>query len=157
MVESKKERSKASKRGWRTRERDSKSRTSYRTRVVERARSARRRVAKPKLIEMLLFGGAGYLAGNALNNTGVSGYLYQHNKFFKEFVDTGYSIAPNKFANGGGSGLMAVLGLGVGADAIYKSSKTGKLSGKALNMELPFAIGAILDPPKSNGSSGSDW
>lgn len=95
---------------------------------------------------------AGYFSGLALYKSGVAPYLYEKSPQFQEFVNA--TGAPN-------SGMATAKGLGVvvGAKALYDIF-SGKNKDKALNMELPFAIGAILDPKSEYDSSkttGGRW
>lgn len=122
-------------------------------------RRARSKMDKPSLFKMALFGIAGYFTGAALNVTGLPQILYNKSGTFASIRNASGIPAGNA---GDGQFIAKLLGAGVGADAIYKSMKSGRVSDKQMNVELPYAIGAILDGPSSlgsngNGSSGRYW
>ena len=113
-------------------------------------RSSTGMLGKIKWGEAALMGVAGYLSGVALYKSGVAPYLYATQPKFAEFVNA--TGAPNS-----GMASAKALGLIVGAKGIYDVFKGDK--SRALNLEIPFAIGAILDPKSEYGKtpSGQRW
>jgi hypothetical protein len=118
-----------------------------------------KRQARP--IEMLLMGGLGYILGPALNQTGLPMALYNTSSKYKAFVDAMYGASEkaglsgnaNPWSQGGGSGIMKLVGGGLAAESSYEVMKSGRMASKYLNARLPFAIGAILDPAGPQGST----
>ena len=116
-----------------------------------------------------LFAAVGYLLPNALTATGVPMAAYNASQAssntllhkYSEAIDGLYNAVNatdnpsgvNIWANGGASGFGKLAGIGLAADVVAKSAKSGKISAKALNVEGPLALGLILDPPA--GGSGS--
>ena len=127
-------------------------RRAVKARAPRRARraSSTGMLGKMKWGEAIVMGVAGYLSGVALYKSGVAPYLYQTQPKFAEFVNA--TGAPNS-----GMASAKALGLVVGAKGIYDVFKGDK--SKALNIELPFAIGAILDPKSEYAKtpSGQRW
>jgi hypothetical protein len=143
----------------------------------------KRAISPADPISMGLFGAAGYLLPNALTATGLPWAAYTssqnaaatnpnsiwgkystlvNNLYNSGETISGYTGKPNPWVNGGASGWGKILGLGLATDVIYKSSKSGRVSGRALNVEGPLALGLILDPPASgnspsSGASGDYW
>jgi hypothetical protein len=112
---------------------------------------------KVKPLEMALFGAGGYYLGGVLNSTGIPTFLYNHVPLYKQYVDEGYGQTANGstvFADGGGVAVTKTAGVATFLYALAKSAKSG-LSGKTLNTLLPFSLGAMLDGPSNDGTSGS--
>lgn len=154
MVESHAERSRAAKKGARTRKRNEERKERTPRHYGSRIRSGyRKRVAKAKPIEMALFALLGYKGIQlAVDGIGADKWLYDNVKIFHDLKD-------KAGVGDGGSFVAKLVGTAVGADAGYKSLKSGKISNKALNIELPLALGGLLDPePKTgSGSSSGRW
>jgi hypothetical protein len=112
-------------------------------------------------IEAVLMGGLGFILGPALNSTGLPQAAYNASAKYKAFVDAmygaadkaGFKGAKNPWSQGGGSGVMKLVGGGIAAESVYEVQKTGRMSSKILNARLPFAIGAILDPAGPQGAA----
>ena len=120
-------------------------------------------------ISAALFAAVGYLLPNALTATGAPMAVYNASQSsssplirkYSEAIDTLYNAVNatanpsgvNIWANGGASGFGKLAGIGLAADVVAKSAKTGRISARALNVEGPLALGLILDPPA--GGSGS--
>jgi hypothetical protein len=118
-----------------------------------RARSFGSRVKKDaNWLEMLLFGAAGYLSGNLLNDLGISEAIYgkmSYSNPLKQQIDFAYSNSGGKLQ--GGNTIMKDVGIVGLAKSGYDAYK-GKMGKGDLNAVLPFSIGAILDPAKDKGS-----
>jgi hypothetical protein len=118
-----------------------------------------KRHARP--IEMLLMGGLGYIIGPALNQTGLPMALYNASPKYHAFVDAMYAASENAgltgnsnpWSGGGGSGIMKLVGGGLGIQSSYEIMSSGRMASKHINARLPFAIGAILDPAGPQGST----
>lgn len=147
MPESKTKRKRAARKGWKTREADARGHVRRVTTTARRyVGRARKRVAKPKLVQMALLALAGWGTGKAIDST------------FDVFIESKFpQLAAAAAAKGMTTGnfIGKLLGAGLGGDAVYKSVKSGKVSGKALNLELPYAVGTFMDMAKGTASSTS--
>lgn len=109
--------------------------------------------SKMKWGEALLMAAAGYLTGPALQKSGIANLVASEaasrsSAAGEFFYHTGSGIP--------GENMAKLIGAIIGGKGVYDVSK-GK-SDKALNVEIPFAIGAILDPKSEySGASGSSF
>lgn len=117
-----------------------------RTRIVrERVSSgARRAKSLGKKInwgEAILMALAGYFTGPALQDSGIANYVASE-------LSSRSAAAGEFFYHQGngipGENMAKLIGAGVGAKGVYDVAKGKKNLG--INAELPYAIGAILDP-----------
>lgn len=110
------------------------------------------KTAKP--LQMALMGAAGYLSGGLMEDLGIGEWLAAKSP--------GIRAAMNGSKNIRSSGVWVAKAAGAGllAHSIYES-RHGTIPSGVLNTELPFALGAILDPESSSdvggGTSGDRW
>ena len=136
----------------------SKTKTEKRESVVRRparARSTKSRTGSKggfmkgiRWGEALLMAAAGYLTGPALQKSGIANIVASE--------AASRSSAAGEFFYHEGSGIpgenMAkLIGAIVGGKGVYDVAKGKKSEG--INVEIPYAIGAILDPKSEYGSS----
>ena len=100
--------------------------------------------------EAILMALAGYLTGPALQKSGVANLVASE-------LASRSSAAGDFFYHQGsgipGENMAKLIGTVIGGKGVYDVAK-GK-SKMGLNVELPYGIGAILDPKSEYGSSGS--
>lgn len=135
------------------------------TRRTRRSRGDRKmsrrthsRKDKLKWGEALLFGAAGYLAGNVLNETGIAQTI--HNKLpdgnpLKEQIDMAYGISGGKLQ--GGNTIMKDVGVIGLAATLFDGARHGRIKKGLKDVVLPFSIGALLDPSKTESNKGGRW
>ena len=123
-------------------------------RVYTRTREKTSFLGKIRWGEALLMAAAGYLTGPALQKSGIANYVASE--------AASRSAAAGQFFYHEGSGIpgeqMAKLvGTIIGGKGVYDVAKGKKQMG--LNVEIPYSIGAILDPKSEykTSSSGGRW
>ena len=91
--------------------------------------------------EALLMAAAGYVTGPALQDSGIANYI-------AEEASSRSAAAGNFFYHQGsgipGEQLAKLIGTVIGGKGVYDVAKGKKKTG--LNVEIPYGIGAILDP-----------
>lgn len=103
--------------------------------------------ARPRWLEMLLFGILGYEAGAVADEYGANGLTNSPNNLIKSF----FNARPTGMT--GGQWVGKVIGAAASVKAGYDYYKNGKLSSRDLNMLLPLGIGAISAPTGAGGSA----
>jgi len=121
--------------------------------------------AKPKWLQMLLFGLFGYFLAPTLTNLGLGKWLSESFPAYAQvtgdlWTGAGGSSNPNNpWDNYGLSGIAKAGGLALFGETMYRTAKNhGQLSQVGLNAKLPFAAGLMLDPPEARAAAGpSGW
>lgn len=112
-------------------------------------------------LEALFFGLFGYLLGPALTNLGLPQALAARSPTYANLVDSLYTAtgrtSTSPWQAWGASGWVKVGGLGLFGKALYDYHKSGRLSNSALNSTIPFALGAMFDPPGGGEAAGGSW
>lgn len=121
-------------------------------------RAAKSVMKEANLLEMLLFGAGGYLMGGVLDSLGVGAAVFNLAQKRSAPIASAMNTAQQSYGIGGGSWVNKVVGTGVFAHSLYRS-RTGTISKGVLNAELPYAIGALMDPDPEfgGGSTGGYW
>lgn len=130
-------------------------RKEYMTRTKAARRVGEKVSEKVNLLEAALFALAGYMTGTALKSSGigptVGTALANRSSTMGQFLYHEGSGDPSEQ-------MTKLIGTGVGAKSIYDvMKKGGRIDKKTLSVEIPYAIGAILDPVKGASTSGQRW
>lgn len=118
---------------------------------------------KLRPLEALLWGAAGYISGDVLDQTGIAWLLYDNVPMWKNLVDKNYATGNTAAASyGGGKMLVKLAGLGLLGKAAQSAMRSGTTD-KTINAELPLAFGLMFDGPgdswpgASGGGGGGYW
>jgi len=131
----------------------------FRGRARGFARKAKSFLSGIDLLEALLFGAAGYFLRNGVKDSGIAAFMYNKSPAYHAAVDSLWNAGNTKAAGDYGAGMLAKAGgLGGLSYSLYKAVDGGMTKG-VKNALLPFSLGALADPPESNGngSSGGYW
>ena len=109
--------------------------------------------AKP--LTMAISALAGYLAGGAVRDSGLSVLLYKNVPKYRETIDTLESSGIRTGYPGGWGTVAKGAGLASLVDVMYHARKSGSITGGRLNVELPLAVGLLADPPGESSTLGS--
>lgn len=104
-------------------------------------------------LTVLLFGYGGYSLGSVLDQSGLSGLIYQKVPGAKMIADNAYS---NGFRGGTGAALTKAGGVAAFIHSLYES-RHGTIPKHVMNAELPLALGMMADPSTQGSASADYW